>query len=209
MEMSLLTESGIKEHRQRIETAIARQEQLKTEHEATRNGIAELQQKIKCNEEENENLKRKIQSLQDEGKAIADEYNPLNHTINDSEKALRDHDYEQQVQDLIGKQDTFYAVVQRVLTKIQRELAEDLSDFVEFVDPAEVVAQMKSHIESRNLGADAAVVREGKVQYDKAIRELCEKKLRKEPIDLTHGALPIDRLKTWLRSKHIIGMWKA
>ena len=131
---------------------------------------------------------------------IASEFNPLNETIAEAEKRIAEHLYAKALQELVDKQDDFYTVCERLLTKMQEELAETVGDFVEFVDPATAVANIKVAIEDGGIGYNLLPLREGLNNYNKAIRDLCEAKLNDRPIKLSAGMLPVDRLKDWLRT---------
>ena len=206
--MGLLTQEAVKELHDTIEAANARQSELREKHDDARSTVASLQEKIKENETTNDTLKRQMQEFQQQMQVIASEFNPLNATITEAEKRITEYLYAKALQDLVDKQEDFYTVCERILTKTQEELAETVGDFVEFIDPATAVANMRAAIEDGGIGYNLLPLRAGRDNYDKAIRDLCEAKLNDRPIDLSAGMLPVDRIKDWLRTDAVIRYWK-
>ena len=206
--MGLLTQEAVKELHDTIEAANARQTELREKHDDARSTVASLQEKIKENETTNDTLKREMQEFQQQMQVIASEFNPLNATITDAEERIAEYLYAEALEELIDKQEGFYTVCERLLTKTQEELAETVGDFVEFIDPATAVANMRAAIEDGGIGYNLLPLRAGRDNYDKAIRDLCEAKLNDRPIELSAGMLPVDRIKDWLRTDAVIRYWK-
>ena len=204
----MLTEEKIEEMNERLEKAKSTQDELKSKHEGIRKSISELQEKIKSNLKSNESMESEIASLQQDLVVIASEYNPLNNTIDEIENTLNKDAWDKSVEELASKQQDFYTVVERELERLQSELLESVSGFVEFVDPATACKAIRKTIESGEYSNTTIKLRNGIENYKRSIRDLCEKKLRGQPIDLEQGALPVDRVKDWLRTPEVIVYWK-
>lgn len=204
----MLTDEQIEQYNTTLDESKTKQDELKSEHEDTRKNIAELQAKIKSNLDANEKLQVEINGLQRKLVDIASQHNPLNVTINDIEERLANDAWEKQVKEMVEKQPEFYTVVERELEKIQNELAESVGDFVEFVAPDTACEAIRTAIERGGFSQGLVVLRNGLDNYNRAIKDLCERKLRGQPIDLAQGALPVDRVKDWLRTREVIVYWK-
>lgn len=204
----MLKQSDIDLYTEEKDEAVARQEELKAEHEATRTEIGNITLKIKENEEANEKLRIEMRDLRTKLETIAAEHNPLNQVISNIEEKLEKDAWEKSVKDMVEKQADFYTVLERELTKMQEELKETVGDFVEFEAPATACKTIRAAIERGGIGHRENTLRSGIQNYNQAIRDLCERKLRGEPIDLQRGALPVDRLKDWLRHGDVILYWK-
>lgn len=204
----MLKQSDIDLYTEEKDEAVARQEELKAEHEATRTEIGNITLKIKENEEANEKLRIEMRDLRTKLETIAAEHNPLNQVISNIEEKLEKDAWEKSVKEMVEKQADFYTVLERELTKIQEELKETVGDFVEFEAPATACKTIRAAIERGGIGQRENTLRSGIQNYNQAIRDLCERKLRGEPIDLQRGALPVDRLKDWLRHGDVILYWK-
>ncbi|MDB2688834.1 hypothetical protein N9Z25_05350 [Luminiphilus sp.] len=203
-----LAQENVSELKDTIEAANARQAELRAKHDDARSTVASLQAKIKENETTNDTLKREMQEFEQQMRVIASEFNPLNETITEAEKRIAEYLYAKALEELIDKQEGFYTVCERLLTKTQEELADTVGDFVEFIDPATAVANMRAAIEDGGIGYNLLPLRAGRDNYDKAIRDLCEAKLNDRPIELSAGMLPVDRIKDWLRTDAVIQYWK-
>ena len=204
----VLTEEKIEVLNSAIEDANARQERLKLEHNEKRENIASLQAEIKNNEQLNEKLQKQVFTLQSELRDIASEYNPLNKVITDAENELSEDAWEKSVLNLVSKQEDFFVMAERQLTKIQEELKETLGDFVDFIDPATAIKNIKAAIEGSGFGRNLATLRAGETGYNQAIRDLCERKLQGRPIEISAASVPVDRLKQWLRHEDVMAFWK-
>lgn len=204
----MLTEEKIKELNESLEDAKSTQDELKSKHECIRTSISELKEKINSNLKSNELMESEIASLQKDLVEIASEYNPLNITIDEIEEMIAKDSWNKSVEELASKQADFYTIVERELERLQSELLESVSGFVEFVDPATACKAIRETIEGGRYSQATVALRNGLENYNRAIRELCEKKLRGQPIDLEQGALPIDRVKDWLRTRDVIVYWK-
>lgn len=204
----MLTDEQIEQYNTTLDETKSKQDELKSEHEDTRKNIADLQAKIKSNLDANEKLQVEINGLQRKLVDIASQHNPLNVTINDIEERLANDAWEKQLKEMVDKQPEFYTVVERELEKIQNELAESVGDFVEFVAPATACKTIRTAIERGGFSQSLVVLRNGLDNYNRAIKDLCERKLRGQPIDLAQGALPVDRVKDWLRTREVIVYWK-
>ena len=204
----VLTEERIKDLNSVIEDANTRQERLKKAHNEKREHIASLKAEIKNNEQLNEKLRQELGTLESELRDIASEYNPLNKVITDAETSLSEDAWEKSVLNLVSRQEGFFVMAERQLTKIQEELKETLGDFVDFVDPATAIENMKTAMEGSSFGRNLATLRAGETGYNQAIRDLCERKLQGRPIEISAASVPVDRLKQWLRHEDVMAFWK-
>jgi len=204
----VLTEERIKDLNSVIEDANTRQERLKKAHNEKREHIASLKAEIKNNEQLNEKLRQQLGTLESELRDIASEYNPLNKVITDAETSLSEDAWKKSVLNLVSRQEDFFVMAERQLTKIQEELKETLGDFVDFVDPATAIENMKTAMEGSSFGRNLATLRAGETGYNQAIRDLCERKLQGRPIEISAASVPVDRLKQWLRHEDVMAFWK-
>jgi prefoldin subunit 5 len=204
----MLNEEKIIELNESLEKAKSTQDELNAKHEGIRKSISELKEKINFNLKSNESMELEIASLQQDLVTIASEYNPLNSTIDEIQNMLTKDAWDKSVEELVSKQLDFFTIVERELERIQSELLESVSGFVEFVDPATACKAIRKTIEVVAFSQSDLMLRSGLQNYNRAIRDLCERKLRGQPIDLEQGALPVDRVKDWLRTPDVIRFWK-
>lgn len=204
----MLTEEKIEKMNSTLEDATNTQAELKSKHDDTRTEIAKLQKKIKSNENANEEMKREIAALNTKLQEIAAEYNPLNQVIKQIEEQLAEDGWNKNLQEMISKQADFYDVAMRELEKMQADLGETVGDFVEFIDPATACENIRKQISSPSYSQSAVILRSGLDNYERAIRDLCERKLRGQPIELAQGSLPVDRIRDWLRAREVVAYWK-
>ena len=204
----MLTKERIEEMNGRLEEANTKQDELKSTHEDTRTEIAKLQAKIKENEDTNEKLRFDVVGLQRQLQEIASEYNPLNQVISDIEERLATDAWEKKLAEMVDKQADFYDVVERELEKMQVDLAETVGDFVEFIEPATACKNIQRQINQVGYSQISMILKRGVDNYNRAITDLCERKLRGQPIELSQGSLPVDRIRDWLRTKEVVTYWK-
>lgn len=204
----MLTEEKIEKMNSTLEDATNTQAELKSKHDDTRTEIAKLQKKIKSNENANEEMKREIAALNTKLQEIAAEYNPLNQVIKQIEEQLAEDGWNKNLQEMISKQADFYDVAMRELEKMQADLGETVGDFVEFIEPATACENIRKQISSPSYSQSAVILRSGLDNYERAIRDLCERKLRGQPIELAQGSLPVDRIRDWLRAREVVAYWK-
>ena len=204
----MLTEEKIEKMNSTLEDATNTQAELKSKHDDTRTEIAKLQKKIKSNENANEEMKREIAALNTKLQEIAAEYNPLNQVIKQIEEQLAEDGWNKNLQEMISKQADFYDVAMRELEKMQVDLGETVGDFVEFIEPATACENIRKQISSPSYSQSAVILRSGLDNYERAIRDLCERKLRGQPIELAQGSLPVDRIRDWLRAREVVAYWK-
>lgn len=204
----MLRQKDIDLHTEELNEAIERRDTLKSEHDGKRTKIADLQAQIKENNAANEEFERTIRTLQNEQTHIANEYHPLIANIERIQRTLEEDAWQKQVAELVAEQADFYSVLERELTKMQADLKDDVGNFVTFVDPATACKNIRKVIEHGGIGNSQLTLRSGLNNYQQAITDLCEKKLRGQPIDISLGQLPVDRLKEWLRHQDVIIHWK-
>ena len=207
--MTFLTEEEIKDHQDLIDESKSRQEELSKEFDDLKQQQPDLRNEIQVNVDKNTELEKQALALNPRMNEIREEHTPLFKVIEDAEKRLSDDAWDKSVRDLIDAQDDFFTVATKQLQKMQDELNETVGDFVTFVEPATAIENMKKMMEGTKFPSQLTVdLNQGKAQYDNAIKDLCVKKLKNETINISMGALPVDRIKNWLRTESVMSFWK-
>ena len=204
----MLTAEQIEKMQDDLETANTKQSELKSSHDDTRTKIQRLRAEIKSNDDASEKLRQDIRDHEATLQEIASEHNPLWSVIDDIEKKLAADAWNKSLEELVNKQVDFYVLAERELQKIQDELGETVGDFVEFIDPATALQNIKKIIDGSGYSQAGAILAQGSRNYSLAIKDLCERKLRAQPIDLTQGAIPVDLVRGWLRTREVVTYWK-
>ena len=190
-----------------IKSGQSAQDDLKQKHTDLGKNIGELNQKIKNNLIENENIREEIKRLQGEQKEIANEYNPWNEKIDKAEKAIAAHGRETRLQELIATFPGFYRVLEARIKAKQESIAELMPNFINFTDPKYAAKSIEKAIAGMGMSIELVSMRSAKNDYEESIRALCEKKLDKKHITLAEGQAHIAAIDHFITLPHVEGYW--
>ena len=203
----ILTEEKLDTLEETIKQGQTAQDELKQKHTDLGKNIGELNQKIKNNLMENENLRVQIDQLQEERNAIANEYNPWNQKIDDAEQAIAAHARETKLQKLATTFPTFCKVLEARIRAKQESISELMPDFINFIEPVEAALAIDKAIAGMGMSVELVGMRQAKNAYEEAIRTLCEKRLDDKLITLAEGQAHIAAIDTFIILPHVERYW--
>ena len=203
----ILTEEKLDTLEETIKQGQTAQDELKQKHTDLGKNIGELNQKIKNNLMENENLRVQIDQLQEERNAIANEYNPWNQKIDDAEQAIAAHARETKLQKLATTFPTFCKVLEARIRAKQESISELMPDFINFIEPVEAALAIDKAIAGMGMSVELVGMRQAKNTYEEAIRTLCEKRLDDKLITLAEGQAHIAAIDTFITLPHVERYW--
>ena len=203
----ILTEEKIDLLEETIKQGQSAQDDLKQKHSDLGKNIGELNQKIKNNLMENENLRAQIEQLQEERNSIANEYNPWNQKIDDAEKAIAAHARESKLQKLATTFPTFCKVLEARIRAKQESIAELMPNFINFTEPKDAANAIDKAIAGMGMSVELVNMRAAKNNYEEAIRTLCEKRLDNKQITLAEGQAHIAAIDVFITLPHVEKYW--
>ena len=182
MNTQLLTKERIEGLNEEIETCRTRLEEISQSQSEMRTDLASKKEKIKSNERENEELKREISELSHKLTMTEKAAIEQRTIVDGNEKELASDKHTKAVKEEYDRQPDFYATLQKRIARLQDELGDTFSSLGEFIEPANAAVAIRTKIEGRGFDRHLVALRGIKSQYETAIWNFAERKVRGENI---------------------------